>query len=223
MPSKIFYKQTDINAFARFGKVNDQHYGLLMGLNLQSSKSLSAGLNEIAENLAFPLAENADAQLDLNVDEHLGINFHRIIGPNAQNDSNLVKLFGENAGLYIGAGQKTIWVCLGGNSAMTELKSAIDSVAGKTAGDKPSSVAKMHVNLKPLMTLISSNRPERAQARIQPVMDLLTEENDQIKIVMFGEDEVLTAKATFASGLLKMLGYGNVSWSRFQRAKEPTA
>jgi len=100
-----------------------ENFTLIGGARVAEGRRMASSLQSVLQLIQN---RSEEATIELNASSHQGVTFHRIDLPN--DDPEDSRLFGENAALFIGSSSKTIWFCLGGNSALPTMKSAIDRV-----------------------------------------------------------------------------------------------
>jgi hypothetical protein len=211
-------KGPDLNAFLRFDNVGNNEYAFMAGVAIPSGQESAQGLHEILTNMQLPLAEDKGVQIELDVDNHQSISFHRIKTKEIMSE-NATSFFGAESAIYVGVGQKTIWLSAGGPGAMRTLKSMMDQVAEKQGSGSPNTAMKLNFHLArwfehPMLK-------QAAKGFSTAVQSTMTTDNDNINFKIMSKEDTVKMQLFLDSGVVKLMGYGFASSidDRTNRAK----
>ncbi len=98
-------------------------FTFLGGGKVADGSKLAGGLSEILRQIK---GRPQLAALDLNIDEHKGVTFHRIRGSEIRRTDEI--MYGDKPALYVGLSSQAIWFAIGQPSALDQLKLVIDKV-----------------------------------------------------------------------------------------------
>lgn len=135
------------------------------GIKISEAEKFSTGLIEIIEKLK---GRSEFESVQTKVVEHRGVTLNRIQGKNAPEAAN--RIFGENAGLYIGAGKGVVWFAIGGDEGLPALKKMIDTVTDAPVDDSPVSPMQFVLHLSSWLGLM-----ERPDGTAGPGVELMRE------------------------------------------------
>jgi hypothetical protein len=197
------FKQDEFNAFLRFDNVEETEYAVLAGFNVPSAKDLNGGLQEMLDNLQFPLAEEKNIKVETSVDDHQGVTFHRLSIPGLSSEE-ATKFFGTEAALYIGAGQRTMWFCLGGTGGMRSMKTSMDDILAATGKRPGNADIKLNLHLQKLMSMPGARAPQKVKDSIK---EWMTPDNDRITATLKSKEDTLVMDVELAEGLVKWISY----------------
>jgi hypothetical protein len=145
-------------------------FTLIGGAKVADGTRLAGGATEILRQ-AKDIREAAE--IELNVDTHSGITFHRLAGP--RGDAEAEVTFGGKPSLYLGVGSQAVWFALGQADSLSQLKQVIDRVnaAPTSRPDRRDFIPfQFHMHMKKWVELGESTtelRIQQIEQRLQAV------------------------------------------------------
>lgn len=100
-------------------------FSLIGGAKIADGTRLAGGVTEILRQVKD---RPGMARMDLNIDSHAGVTFHRLIGEGMNRDPGFQETFGEEAAVYVGLGSQAVWFAMGQPDTLSQLKLVIDRV-----------------------------------------------------------------------------------------------
>lgn len=134
-------------------------------VKIAEAEQFNVGLAEIFGKLK---GKSEFESVETNVAEHRGVVLHRLQGKNVPANAN--RLFGQNHGLYIGAGNGAVWYAIGAENALPTLTRMIDAVADAPVDDNPVLPMQFVVHLSSWLALM-----ERPDGTANPIVELMRE------------------------------------------------
>lgn len=189
--------------FLQFAGEPPARFSLLAGLRVQDGRRLARGLKAVLEKLKQ--RKNAPP-IQINVDSHRGIAFHRIRFPRVT--AQMKRFFGASPAVYVGAGSQAVWLAIGEESAFKDLRGAIDKVLdrkGTVVRNRSVAPFKLAVNVASWLAMGGEgdgpSRPMRDLAR-----KAFAKGGDEVRVEIRTTENGLRLRAQFGSGFLKFLG-----------------
>lgn len=102
---------------------------------------------------------SASLQTELNVDEAGDVKIHRLTVSGERYPQGLAEFFGDSGEFFIGTGPDAVWMS-GGAGGLEQLKAAIAAVAEAPEGDVDPTIARLDLELLPLLRMMKSLRDE---------------------------------------------------------------
>lgn len=192
-------EQGHVDGFAQFVGKPPGPYVLVAGLKIADVESAVEPLRELFQRLKGNVQVS---ELELNSFTHQGITFHRIKSTTMGKGDD--RLFGEKWSVYAGAGNTVMWVCVGGDEAVTEMKKAIDRVAEPVANPGEALPLQFVMNLSEWMEVFDS-RKRAALAR-----QAFTPGKDAVRMDVQGIQDGVRLRLRFDEGFTKLVGLGMV-------------
>ena len=113
-----------IDFFAQMLGEPPSKFALVGGMRVVDGGSMAASIGRILGKIR----DNPNvAEIEMSVDSHLGVTFHRFRG--TQVNQRDQRLYGESPSVYFGAGKDAVWFTVGGKDAIIRLKKVMDKVA----------------------------------------------------------------------------------------------
>lgn len=100
-------------------------FSLVGGAKVADGTKFAGGVTEILNQLK---ERPGMARMDLSIDSHAGVTFHRISSDGLENDPGAQETFGSKPAVYLGVGSQAVWFALGQADALSQLKLVIDRV-----------------------------------------------------------------------------------------------
>ena len=202
-----------LDLFAQFVPQENGKFVLTGGMHLVDGALFSRGLTELTERFKDHPALHS---LQRNVDSHRGVVFHRLEGKQIRRQDENV--YGEHPGLYLGAGENTMWFAVGDSGALSELKRAMDRVA-----EQPPVVAGQAE--APFRLVARINRwiqldPPGPDARPGQKLALqaFSRGGDALQVDVRPTDDGARLRVTFGEAFLRLIGMG--AGQQFDRRME---
>lgn len=98
-------------------------FTLIGGAKIADGSRFAGGVTEILNQLKD---RPGMARLDLSIDTHAGVTFHRISPAGLERDEGAQETFGSKPAFYLGLGSQAVWFALGQADALSQLKLVID-------------------------------------------------------------------------------------------------
>ncbi len=191
-----------VDAIFQFIPQEDQKFVLIAGMKLMGSESFSVALREVLDGIGE--LEGIDS-LELDVDQYQAVTLHRLRGESVSDEDK--RIYGGHPDLYIGAGNGVLWLSLGGESAITQLHTAVDLVLATTPGTRTDlSTAPFQAVFRMLPWL---DLPEREGADVgerEIVEDSMEENKDAVRVEVRPTETGGRVRVQFDEGFVKLLG-----------------
>lgn len=100
-------------------------FSLVGGAKIADGTRLAGGVTEILRQVKD---RPGMARMDLSIDSHAGVTFHRLIGEGMNGDPGFQETFGEDSAVFVGLGSQAVWFAVGRPDALSQLKLVIDRV-----------------------------------------------------------------------------------------------
>lgn len=158
-------REGHLDTFGQFYNDSDGKLALVGALRIQDGASVASGLGDVLRRVQ----EKIDiGELTIGSDEHNGVTFHRLEIKDV--DAGAIEIFGRGAGVRIGASDRTLWVCVGGDKSFDTLTGTMDELV--SAYENPTeramvSAMRLVVKVNEVVTLAKSagaaNEKEKAE------------------------------------------------------------
>ena len=186
----------------QFQPVSDRKFVFVGGLRVVGGESLGRGLEQLLT--AVQGREEFD-KVELNADTHQSIAFHRLLAKHVPPREQ--KAYGGVPSVYLGASSRTLWFALGGDEAMSRLKSAIDAVQEGQATEPTGGSAypfQMILHTAPWLNLPSID--DEDEARQDFAKQALKAESDSVRISVQPTDTGTRSRIVIDEGFIKLVG-----------------
>lgn len=144
-------------------------FTLIGGAKIADGTRFAGGATEILNQLKD---RPGAVRMDLSVDTHAGVTFHRISGGELDRAPDTQETFGSKPAFYLGLGSQAVWFALGQADALSQLKLVIDRVNTEPIArpDRRDFIPfQFHMHMKKWIELGEANsekRMERIEAAI---------------------------------------------------------
>lgn len=98
-------------------------FTLIGGAKIADGTRFASGVTEILNQLKD---RPGMARMDLSIETHAGVTFHRISPDGLERDEGAQETFGSKPAFYLGLGSQAVWFALGQTDALSQLKLVID-------------------------------------------------------------------------------------------------
>lgn len=186
----------------QFQPVSDRQFVFVGGLRVVGGESLGRGLEQLLT--AVQGREELD-KVELNADSHQSITFHRLVAKNVPRREQ--KTYGGVPSVYLGSSSQTLWFALGGDEAMSRLKSAIDAVQEGQATEPTGGTAypfQMILHTAPWLNLPGID--EADTSRQDFAKQALKSETDSVRISIQPTDTGTRSRIVIDEGFIKLVG-----------------
>jgi len=189
------------DAFFQYKVMPPERMALYGGLRIEEGQKLSLAVRSILAQLK----QNPDVgDLELDVDAHKGVSFHRIGGRAQAVSPANQRIYGGTPSVYIGTGPKVVWFSLGDSSSLDATKTAIDDLATAraTVGKQKRGVPFQFVlNMASWLDKMDAERPFTKLAR-----EAFTGGKDRLQVDIRPSDNGMRIQLKVEEGFLKLLG-----------------
>ena len=165
-------------------------FTLIGGAKIADGTRLAGGVSEILNQLKD---RPGMTRIDLSIDTHAGVTFHRISPEGLEKDEGAQETFGSKPAFYLGLGSQAVWFALGQADALSQLKLVIDRVNTEPVArpDRRDFIPfQFHMHMKKWIELGEANG-EKRMVRIEKA---ISEQEAAAK-----RTEVVTVKAAAAN------------------------
>lgn len=98
-------------------------FTLIGGAKIADGTRFAGGVTEILNQIKD---RPGMTRLDLSIDTHAGVTFHRISPEGLERDAGAQETFGSKPAFYLGLGSQAVWFALGQPDSLSQLKLVID-------------------------------------------------------------------------------------------------
>lgn len=143
-----------VDMFGQFYNDADDKLALVGAMRVQDGEAVASGLGDFLNRIR----DKADfGELTIGYNEYANVTFHRLEFKDV--DAGAVEIFGKGAGIIVGCGPRTMWICAGGDKSFDTLTSTMDQLV--EAYENPtqrqaSSAMRLIVKVNEVMTLAKS-------------------------------------------------------------------
>lgn len=154
-----------LDMFGQFYNDSDGKLALVGALRIQDGEDVASGLGDVLRRVQEKVHFG---KLTIGSSEHNGVAFHRLEIDDV--DAGAVEIFGKGAGVTIGAGARTMWVCIGGDKSFDTLTGTMDQLV--TAYENPAerqmvSAMRLVVKVNEVITLAKSADEAKDKAKAE--------------------------------------------------------
>jgi len=189
------------DAFFQFKALPPERMALYGGLKVEDGQKISASVRSILAQLKL----NPDVgEMELDVDSHKGVSFHRIGSRGGAVSATNQRIFGGNPSVYIGTGSNVVWFALGDSSSLDATKAAIDELATARATvgkQKRGAPFQFVLNMSSWLDKMDPQRPFTKLARTA-----FAGGGDRLQVDIRPSENGMRFQLRVEEGFLKMLG-----------------
>ena len=189
------------DAFFQFKALPPERMALYGGLKVEDGQKISASVRSILAQLKL----NPDVgEMELDVDSHKGVSFHRIGSRVGAVSATNQRIFGGNPSVYIGTGSNVVWFALGDSSSLDATKAAIDELATARATvgkQKRGAPFQFVLNMSSWLDKMDPQRPFTKLARTA-----FAGGGDRLQVDIRPSENGMRFQLRVEEGFLKMLG-----------------
>jgi len=196
-----------VDAGFQFVPQDEGHHVLIAALRVRGPETLTDGLQEIVSRLR----EDPDFEtVEPNAAEYRGIRFHRLISrePRPQDE----RLYGGQPQLYLGCGERILWVAVGGDEAFPTLEDSIDEILDADKDDSDALLDVPPIQMTMRVATWLGMRPAgeanagRRRFRAEAAREAFDETNDQIRLEVRPSETGLQLRLRMDEGVLRFMG-----------------
>ena len=189
------------DAFFQYKVVPPERMALFGGLKVEEGKQLSTAIRSILSELQ----RNPEvAEMELDIDSHKGVSFHRL-GSRAESVSAAnQRIYGGNPSVYVGTGPNVVWFSLGDSGSLDATKAAIDNLAterAKVGNRKRGAPFQFVFNMAPWIDKLDADRPFTRLVR-----QAFQGGKDRLQVDVRPSDNGMRMQLKVEEGFLKLLG-----------------
>lgn len=156
-----------MDVFAQFYRDASDKLAIIWAARVQDGDAINTGMMDLLGRLRQTDVFDRAGELQLAMDEHLGVTMHRLIFDNQSRGA--MEIFGEDVGITVGIGGTAIWGAVGGSESLSMLKSVMDQLEESTqSGEDLRNISNLRVivNVNDLVSMMergsAPGREERA-------------------------------------------------------------
>ena len=205
------------DAFFQYKVLPPERMALYGGLKVEDGQKISASVRSIMAQLK----QNPEVgEMELDVDSHKGVSFHRIGSREGAVSPLNQRIYGGKPSVYIGTGPNVVWFALGDSSSLEATKTAIDELAAARATvgkQKRGAPFQFVLNMSSWLDKLDAERPFAQRARTA-----FAGGGDRLQVDIRPSENGMRFQLKVEEGFLKMLGAaigGGIQRQR-QRAEE---
>lgn len=159
------------------------------GIRLKNGESIATKLPYLVEQLKDDPLFSVLASVEVNKDTHQNVAFHKLPSV-GDRGSNIV---GANPGVYVGISSQVLWFAIGGDSAMDQLKTTMDTLA--LPSDQPRSVER-----PPAMRLVFNAKQWLGLAKTKDESEIDQEDQRAVRRAGWQNKRTEILKSAFEDG-----------------------
>ena len=199
---KATAEQGDMDFCVQFQPTATKEFVFLGGLRVVGGESFGKGLAQLLT--AVQGREELD-KVELNVDSHEGIVFHRLAAKNVPQREQ--RAYGGSPGVYLGTSSQTLWFSVGTDQAMPSLKTAITQIqAGNatTPGGGTAYPFQMILHTAPWLNLPATSDDESSRQEFGK--KAFKSDSDALRISVQPTETGTRTRAVLDEGFIKLIG-----------------
>jgi len=199
---KATAEQGDMDFCVQFQPVSGNQFVFVGGLRIIGGEAFGKGLEQL---LTAVQGRQELEKVELNVDTHQSIAFHRLIAKNVPQREQ--KTYGGVPSVYLGASSQTLWFAVGADEALPNLKTAIDQVQAGNAAEPGGGTAfpfQMILHTAPWLNLPAVD--ENEVSRQDFAKQALRADSDSLRISVQPTDSGTRTRIVIDEGFIKLVG-----------------
>lgn len=193
-----------IDLFAQMVPVGQAQFALVGGIRLSEAEQMSGALRQFLSRMS----ERPELKsVELDVASHQGITLHRIQGNESRPEDE--RMYGKNAGLFVGTGSNTLWFSVGSDKSLDALRDTIDLVTESLALGADRSGAPPFQIVSNIESWFVLQNDEGAPSRRQEMSrEAFDRDNDQIRLEVRPTENGARFRIQMQEGFIRMIGLG---------------
>ncbi|QDU45420.1 hypothetical protein Mal52_39140 [Symmachiella dynata] len=174
------------------------------GLKVKDGRAMREGLSELC---LYWLETGAFSDVEIEADEHNGIQFHRLDVREGGGGSE--RVYGGPPSMYLGVDDTTLWMAIGGDTALPRLFEQIDALAEPVEQPLPAVPLQFVVNIADWTSLRGddedgeNNRGGRFFARVN---EAFSQDNAALRIDIKSIQDGARLRLEFEEGFIRFFG-----------------
>jgi len=199
---KATAEQGDMDFCVQFQPVSGKQFVFVGGVRLIGGESFGKGLEQL---LTAVQGRKELDKVELNVDTHQSIVFHRLVAKNIPRQEQ--RTYGGVPSVYLGSSSQTLWFAVGADEAMPRLKTAIDQVQVGNSTEPGGGSAypfQMILHTAPWLNLPSID--DQDASRQDFAKQALKENSDSLRISVQPTDTGTRSRIVVDEGFIKLVG-----------------
>ncbi|MCA9075502.1 MAG: hypothetical protein KDA93_10745 [Planctomycetaceae bacterium] len=205
-----------VDAYGQLVPTSEGHFVLTGGISIVGADDVANGMQAV---LPFVTESESIRDVELNVANLHGVAVHRLYPAKLRRHDR--RLYGEEATIYLAAGDGVFWVALGGEQTLSELEAVIESVAAISSESDSTSAATVSdateadshpllnvaVNLSQWKDFAMSQEGQRSQRLAGLLGDAFPDaSDDEARFTVNVTPDGLNMQANFGTGYSRMFG-----------------
>lgn len=199
-------REGHLDGFVQFFGDPGEKFVIVGGVRLINAGAFGSGLSNVLEQAS---RTEANVNVELSVDSHGDIVFHRLI--NANQSRRDKRMFGEESALYFGTDSQALWFAVGGDDAIPTLRAAIDRVAaGNDSGPRRVELApfQLVVNMTEWIHINQSDRDQPGRFASLALDAFAEDGSDVLRADARALKNGFRVRVQVENGFLRLLGLG---------------
>ena len=115
-----------LDIFAQFYQDADDKLAIIGAMRVLDGEDVSLGLQDALGRLQDINEIEQAGELEVGSGQHHGVTFNRLTFRDTPPEAE--QIFGQNIGITVGAGGRSVWFCMGGDSSYDQLTSVMDQL-----------------------------------------------------------------------------------------------
>lgn len=200
-PMKATVGTGHLDLFAQFLPTEDGKLVLIGALRMQQADQFAAAVRNLLSQLSdTPALRN----LELDVDSHQGITFHRLQGAESRRQD--VAIYGVEPSLFVGIGRQTMWFAVGGEDALEQLKTSVDIVLEELSAPVDRSPAAPFQIVSHILPWMRLNEPDSPSEPRQMASQAFRTGGDTVRLDFQPTDDGGRLRLKLDEGFLRLVG-----------------
>lgn len=199
---KATAEQGEMDFCVQFQPVTGKQFVFLGGLRVVGGESFGTGLEQL---LTAAQGREEVQKIELNVETHQKIAFHRIVAKNIPQREQ--RTYGGVPSVYLGTSSQTLWFAVGADEALPSLKTAIDQIQVANVTEPGGGSAypfQMILHTSPWLNLPAVDDEETSRQDF--AKQALRSDSDSLRISVQPTDSGTRTRAVFDEGFIKLVG-----------------
>lgn len=188
-----------LNAMAQILRTKNGKFAFVGGVRIHDAAALAAPVQEMIQQL-----EQAKVPVQISSFTHRGIVFHKTPWYSSNSDPDI---FGGTPSLHVGSGAGALWISVGGEESVGELKRLLDRQAEPVTAP-PSLPLQITVNFAEWMNLLE---PENGTTSRLQLRENVPPGQDLIRADLQGLEHGARFRLRFDQGFIRLFGAGLVA------------
>lgn len=176
-------------------------FALIGGARVAGGDTLGAGIRQVLEEVKDRPELRA---MDIDVDSHLNVSFHRLMGPKPGEGE--IRMYGGEPSAWLGAGGRNFWFCVGTPDALTSLKETMDLVTSSGPPTPTTSSAPFQIVFRMAPWLQIPPDDDQEGSELGLAKESFKPEDDAARIIVRPTESGLRTRIQLDEGFVRWLG-----------------